>query len=202
MLDDENIRLTIKGIKNETKDIPHDKYKNFEEMVKDYIEKTQGVLTNIKINEKEVPLNYYNEIKDAFFEGGEEVELEFSSKKKVLNELISQSYEYIEKVKENLEKVSKEVLLNTDEGHKMLMSIAEGIEAMLDVIEQTKNFTGEKFYEPEELKNVQNIVVSIINAQNNNDYLELSDIMEFNFQEVLDVFTELLNKAEKVLRDF
>ena len=95
MLDEEKVRIKISGLINEDSKVDFDKYSNFEEMVKDYINITQGVLTKIKINEKEIPLTYYDEIKDAFFEGGEEIELEFSSRESVLLTLIQQSFEYI-----------------------------------------------------------------------------------------------------------
>jgi hypothetical protein len=199
MFDDENIKLRISGVKTDNLDIPADKYNTFEEMVQDYISKTQGVLTKIKINEKEIPLNYYDEIKDSFFEGGEEVELEFTSKKEVLLDLISQSLEYISKVRENLERVSKEVLLNTNEGHTMLNSIAEGLQALLDVIEQTRAFSDEDFYNPGDLNDVQNVVQDIIRSQGNQDYLELSDIIEFDFNEVLSTFETILKNAQKTL---
>lgn len=199
MFDDENIKLKISGIKTDNLDIPAEKYNTFEEMVQDYINKTQGVLTKIKINEKEIPLSYYDEIKDSFFEGGEEVELEFTSKKEVLFDLISQSLEYITKVRENLERVSKEVLLNTNEGHTMLNSIAEGLQALLDVIEQARAFSEEDFYNPGDLDDVQNVVQDIIKSQGNQDYLELSDIIEFDFNEVLSTFETILKNAQKTL---
>jgi len=199
MFDDENIKLRISGVKTDNLDIPADKYNTFEEMVQDYISKTQGVLTKITINEKEIPLNYYDEIKDSFFEGGEEVELEFTSKKEVLFDLISQSLEYIRKVRENLERVSKEVLLNTNEGHTMLNSIAEGLQALLDVIEQTRAFSEEDFYNPGDLNEVQNVVQHIIRSQGNQDYLELSDIIEFDFDGVLSTFETILKNAQKTL---
>jgi len=199
MFDDENIKLRISGVKTDNLDIPADRYNTFEEMVQDYISKTQGVLTKIKINEKEIPLNYYDEIKDSFFEGGEEVELEFTSKKEVLFDLISQSLEYISKVRENLERVSKEVLLNTNEGHTMLNSIAEGLQALLDVIEQTRAFSEEDFYNPGDLNEVQNVVQHIIRSQGNQDYLELSDIIEFDFDGVLSTFETILKNAQKTL---
>ncbi|PNS00253.1 hypothetical protein X927_04090 [Petrotoga mexicana DSM 14811] len=199
MFDEENIKLRISGVKTFDLDIPADKYNTFEEIVQDYINKTKGVLTKITINEKEIPLNYYDEIKDSFFEGGEEVELEFTSKKEVLFDLISQSLEYISKVRENLERVSKEVLLNTNEGHKMLNSIAEGLQALLDVIEQTRAFSEEDFYNPGDLDDVQNVVQDIIRSQGNQDYLELSDIIEFDFNEVLSTFETILKNAQKTL---
>ncbi|POZ88198.1 MULTISPECIES: hypothetical protein [Petrotoga] len=199
MFDDENIRLKISGLKSVNLDIPAEKYNTFEEMVQDYINKTQGVLTKIKINEKEIPLSYYDEIKDSFFEGGEEIELEFTSKKEVLFDLISQSLEYISKVRENLERVSKEVLLNTNEGHKMLNSIAEGLQALLNVIQQTRAFSDEAFYNPGDLDYVQNVVQDIIKSQSEQDYLELSDIIEFDFNEVLSTFETILKNAQKTL---
>jgi len=200
MFDEDKVRIKITGIKNEESIVDSDKYSNFEEMVKNYIDITQGVLTKIKINEKEIPLTYYDEIKDAFFEGGEEVELEFSSRDSVLLLLISQSYEYINKVRESLEKVSQEILLNTPEGHNLLNSVAEGMQALLDIIEQTRIYTGINFYEYSELEEIQNILSKLIDAQNNNDFLEQSDIVGSEFEKILDIFEHLLDKAHNILQ--
>ena len=198
--DDNKVRIKITGIKYEEATVDSDKYGNFEEMVKDYINITQGVLTRIKINEKEIPLTYYDEIKDAFFEGGEEIELEFSSRDSVLLTLINQSYEYIKKVRENLENVSQEILLNTPEGHNLLNSIAEGMQALLDILEQTRIYTGINFYESEDLEAIQNIISKLIDAQKNEDFLELSDIIGSEFEKILDIFENLLDKAYNILQ--
>lgn len=200
MLDEEKVRIKISGLINEDSKVDFDKYSNFEEMVKDYINITQGVLTKIKINEKEIPLTYYDEIKDAFFEGGEEIELEFSSRESVLLTLINQSYEYIKKVRENLENVSQEILLNTPEGHNLLNSIAEGMQALLDILEQTRIYTGINFYESEDLEAIQNIISKLIDAQKNEDFLELSDIIGSEFEKILDIFENLLDKAYNTLQ--
>lgn len=200
MLDEEKVRIKISGLINEDSKVDFDKYSNFEEMVKDYINITQGVLTKIKINEKEIPLTYYDEIKDAFFEGGEEIELEFSSRESVLLTLINQSYEYIKKVRENLENVSQEILLNTPEGHNLLNSIAEGMQALLDILEQTRIYTGINFYESEDLEAIQNIISKLIDAQKNEDFLELSDIIGSEFEKILDIFENLLDKAYNILQ--
>ena len=198
--DDNKVRIKITGIKYEEATVDSDKYGNFEEMVKDYINITQGVLTRIKINEKEIPLTYYDEIKDAFFEGGEEIELEFSSRDSVLLTLINQSYEYIKKVRENLENVSQEILLNTPEGHNLLNSIAEGMQALLDILEQTRIYIGINFYESEDLEAIQNIISKLIDAQKNEDFLELSDIIGSEFEKILDIFENLLDKAYNILQ--
>jgi len=198
--DDNKVRIKITGIKYEEATVDSDKYGNFEEMVKDYINITQGVLTRIKINEKEIPLTYYDEIKDASFEGGEEIELEFSSRDSVLLTLINQSYEYIKKVRENLENVSQEILLNTPEGHNLLNSIAEGMQALLDILEQTRIYTGINFYESEDLEAIQNIISKLIDAQKNEDFLELSDIIGSEFEKILDIFENLLDKAYNILQ--
>lgn len=200
MLDEEKVRIKISGLINEDSKVDFDKYSNFEEMVKDYINITQGVLTKIKINEKEIPLAYYDEIKDAFFEGGEEIELEFSSRDSVLLTLIQQSFEYIKKVRDNLENVSQEILLNTPEGHNLLNSIAEGMQPLLDIVEQTKIYTGINFYESTDLETIQNIISKLIDAQRNEDFFELSDIIGSEFNKVLDIFENLLDKAYNTLQ--
>jgi hypothetical protein len=198
-MSEENINLTISGILNVQKDIPKEEYENFDAMVKSYIDETEGVLTNIKINGKEIPLKYYNEIKGAFFEGGETIELEFSSKKEVLKDLINQGFEYIEKLRANLENISKEVLMNTEEGHKMLNSIAEGFEALLNILSQVTENTDNKLYSDESLKKIKDVVTTIVKSQEEQDYLEISDIIDFDLPEIIDIFEEGFKEADRIL---
>ncbi len=198
-MSENTINLTISGIISETKDIPKEEYDNFDTMVKNYIDETQGVLTSIKINGKEIPLNYYNEIKGAFFEGGESVELEFSSKKEVLKDLIKQGFEYIDKLQTNLENISKEVLMNTEEGHKMLNSIAEGFEALLNILSQVTEYTENKLYNEEDLEKIKDVVTTIVKAQEDQDYLEVSDIIDFDLPEVIKIFEQGFKEADRIL---
>ncbi|MDK2945355.1 hypothetical protein [Geotoga petraea] len=200
-MSEENINLSISGIINEKKEIPKEEYKNFDTMVQSYINETRGILTNIKINGKEIPLNYYNEIKGAFFEGGETVELEFSSKKDVLKDLITQGFEYIEKLEMNLENISKEVLMNTEEGHKMLNSIAEGFEALLNILSQVTKFTEDKLYTDEDLEKIKEVVTTIVKAQEDQDYLEVSDIIDFDLPEVIKIFEKGFKEADRILNE-
>ncbi|MGM0640124.1 MAG: hypothetical protein ACQESN_01705 [Thermotogota bacterium] len=198
-MSENTINLTISGVINETKDVPKEEYNNFDTMVKNYIDETQGVLTSIKINGKEIPLNYYNEIKGAFFEGGETVELEFSSKKEVLKDLIKQGFEYIDKLQTNLENISKEVLMNTEEGHKMLNSIAEGFEALLNILSQVTEYTENKLYNEEDLEKIKEVVTTIVKAQEDQDYLEVSDIIDFDLPEVIKIFEQGFKEADRIL---
>lgn len=200
-MSDDNINLKISGIINQTEDISKEKYENFDVMVKNYIDETNGVLTNIKINGKEIPLNYYDEIKNAFFEGGETVELEFLSKKEVLKDLVSQGFEYIDKLQSNLENISKEVLMNTEEGHKMLNSIAEGFEALLNILSQTVEHTNNKLYNDKDLEKIKEVVTAIVNAQQDQDYLEVSDIIDFDLPEVITIFESGFKEADRILNE-
>lgn len=200
-MSEENINLSISGIINEKKEIPKEEYKNFDTMVQSYINETRGILTNIKINGVKIPLNYYNEIKGTFFEGGETVELEFSSKKDVLKDLITQGFEYIEKLEMNLENISKEVLMNTEEGHKMLNSIAEGFEALLNILSQVTKFTEDKLYTDEDLEKIKEVVTTIVKAQEDQDYLEVSDIIDFDLPEVIKIFEKGFKEADRILNE-
>lgn len=200
-MSEENINLTITGITDEKKDIPKEKYENFDSMVKSYINETKGVLTNIKINGKEIPLNYYNEIKEAFFEGGETVELEISSKKDVLKDLTKQGFEYIEKLRDNLENLSKEVLMNTEEGHKMLKSMSEGFDALLNILSQVTEYTGKDLYNEKDLEKIKDIVTTIVKAQEDQDYLEISDIVDFDLSEIIKIFEKGFEKADRALNE-
>ena len=69
MAEKEKKSLTVKitGVLPSINVIETSDYKDFDSLVKEYINKTGGVLTKIIINEKEVPMKFYDEIKTSFF---------------------------------------------------------------------------------------------------------------------------------------
>lgn len=188
-------QLKIKGIIDEEKEVPVSKYKNFAELVKDYTEKTQGILSEININDKNIPINYFEKLKTSFFEGGEKLILEFSPKSKILKNLSLQSIEYIHKIKENLEKIPTNVLLEREDGHKMLNSVSEGIKALLNIVSQVKEYLEEEFYVKEDLEKINNVIKQIDDFKIDKDFDKIKSLIEYDLTISLKILEKIFMLA-------
>jgi len=200
-MEEKTINVETKGIENDKKIYKINEFKNFDTLANYYIGKTEGVLTKIIINGKEIPLSFYDEIKNAYFEGGEDILLEISSKQFVLIDLTEQSINYILKIKENMEKFSKEVLLKSTEGYKMLNAIAEGIQSLLSILEQVSVFTSKTLYADDDIKKISKVINAIVESQKISDSIELSDIIDYDLPEIVDNIYTMFEEAERLLKN-
>ncbi|HQP58607.1 MAG TPA: hypothetical protein PLI28_06510 [Petrotogaceae bacterium] len=204
MAEKEKKSLTVKitGVLPSVNVIETTDYKDFDSLVKEYINKTGGVLTKILINEKEVPMKFYDEIKTSFFEGGEVIELEFSDRNYVLMNLFESGKDYINKIKQNLDSVSKQALLDSEQSHEMLQAVAEGFQAMINIIMIAENqmFFGKAIHTPEQLDKIKKVVSQIVSSQEKKDSVDLSDIIDFDLPQTLETFREIFETAEREMK--
>ncbi|HNV06173.1 MAG TPA: hypothetical protein PKH64_08650 [Petrotogaceae bacterium] len=204
MAEKEKKSLTVKitGVLPSINVIETSDYKDFDSLVKEYINKTGGVLTKIIINEKEVPMKFYDEIKTSFFEGGEVIELEFSDRNYVLMNLFESGKDYINKIKQNLDSVSRQALLDSQQSHEMLQAVAEGFQAMINIIMIAENqmFFGKAIHTPEQLDKIKKVVSQIVSSQEKKDSVDLSDIIDFDLPQTLETFKEIFENAEKEMK--
>ncbi|HQH33456.1 MAG TPA: hypothetical protein PLA84_07990 [Petrotogaceae bacterium] len=204
MAEKEKKSLTVKitGVLPSVNVIETTDYKDFDSLVKEYINKTGGVLTKILINEKEVPMKFYDEIKTSFFEGGEVIELEFSDRNYVLMNLFESGKDYINKIKQNLDSVSKQALLDSEQSHEMLQAVAEGFQAMINIIMIAENqmFFGKAIHTPEQLEKIKKVVSQIVISQEKKDSVDLSDIIDFDLPQTLETFREIFETAEREMK--
>ena len=194
--------VKITGVLPSVDEIETTDYKNFDSLVKEYINKTGGVLTKILINEKEVPMKFYDEIKTSFFEGGEVIELEFSDRNYVLMNLFESGKDYIDKIKQSLDSVSKQALLDSEQSHEMLQAVAEGFQAMINIIMIAENqmFFGKAIHTPEQLEKIKKVVSQIVISQEKKDSVDLSDIIDFDLPQTLEIFRKIFETAEREMK--
>ncbi|GAB6189105.1 hypothetical protein JCM30566_08440 [Marinitoga arctica] len=173
-----------------------DQFKNFNELVNFFqTEKLNSVLTGIKINDKEIPMKFYDDIKNAFFEGGELIELTFDNLYGLVKKLLLEGEQYISKIENSLSSISKEIMLNTQEGHKMINALAEGLQAMNTILSQASKVLNKTFINQEEMNKQKEILEKIIESQNISDNVEISDILDYDFPELLNIFKNAFKRA-------
>jgi hypothetical protein len=194
--------VKITGVLPSVNEIETTDYKNFDSLVKEYINKTGGVLTKILVNEKEVPMKFYDDIKTSFFEGGEVIELEFSDRNYVLMNLFESGKDYIDKIKQSLDSVSKQALLDSEQSHEMLKAVAEGFQAMINIIMIAENqmFFGKAIHTPEQLEKIKKVVSQIVISQEKKDSVDLSDIIDFDLPQTLEIFRKIFETAEREMK--
>jgi len=194
--------VKITGVLPSVNEIETTDYKNFDSLVKEYINKTGGVLTKILVNEKEVPMKFYDDIKTSFFEGGEVIELEFSDRNYVLMNLFESAKDYIDKIKQSLDSVSKQALLDSEQSHEMLKAVAEGFQAMINIIMIAENqmFFGKAIHTPEQLEKIKKVVSQIVISQEKKDSVDLSDIIDFDLPQTLEIFRKIFETAEREMK--
>jgi hypothetical protein len=173
-----------------------EQFKSFSELVNFFqTEKMNSVLTGMKINGKEIPMKYYDEIKGAFFEGGEEIELVFDDLYGLVKKLLLEGEQYIDKIESSISSISKEVMLNSDEGHKMIAALAEGLQAMNTILSQASKVLNKEFISEEEMNRQKEILEKIIDSQNISDNIEISDILDYEFSEIINIFKNAFKNA-------
>ncbi|WGS65586.1 hypothetical protein [Marinitoga aeolica] len=173
-----------------------DQFNNFNELVNFFqTEKINSVLTGMKINGKEIPMKFYDEIKNAFFEGGEEIVLTFDDLYGLVKKLLLEGEQYISKIENSLSTISKEVMLNTKEGHKMIKALAEGLQAMNTILSQASKVLNKTFITDEEMEKQKSILEKITESQSISDNVEISDIIDYEFTELLDIFKKAFERA-------
>lgn len=173
-----------------------DQFKNFNELVNFFqTEKLNSVLVGMKINGKDIPMKFYDEIKNAFFEGGEEVELTFDDLYGLVKKLLLEGEQYISKIETSLSSISKEVMLNSEEGHKMIKALAEGLQAMNTILSQASKVLKKEFITKEEIEKQKEILEKITDSQAISDNVEISDIIDYEFSEILDIFKKAFERA-------
>ncbi|AEX85831.1 hypothetical protein XO10_07070 [Marinitoga sp. 1135] len=196
-----NDKIKVKVIyesdnQNFDREFSKEQFSNFNELVNFFqTEKLNSVLVGMKINGKDIPMKFYDELKGAYFEGGEEVELTFDDLYGLVKKLLLEGKEYIDKIEKSLENVSKEVMLNTEEGHKMLKALAEGLQAMNTIINQASNVLNKQFISDEDMEKQKEILEKIIESQSNADNVEISDILDYDFPQILDMFKDAFERA-------
>ncbi len=194
-------KLILKGMVNEEIEMPFDEYKNFDELIKVYSKNTGGILISMKVNDKEIPMNYFEKVKNSFFEGGEVIELEFMPREFVMKNLVKQSSDYIEKLKSSLNNLSKDLLAHHEEGKKVVVSIIEGISALLNIIIQLKTFTSEEFFDMEDIKKIEVVIKDISQAFQDNDLEKLTEKIDYDLIVVLKILSKIFRDYEDLFNE-
>ncbi|MDK2838624.1 hypothetical protein Ob7_04712 [Thermosipho africanus Ob7] len=180
------------------------KYKNFGELLDEIVKKYKGmVLKEVKINDKDVPINRIDELRDAILDEDLEISVQFVPLQEFFLSTLADVVDYISNIEKLLEKVSSNVLVGESEGFNNIKDLAEGISAMENLRVNSIKMTG---YAPSDFENnidekkITEILTDFVTALETRDLMELSDLLEEKIPLVLEYYRNYFMNVLNVLK--
>ncbi len=172
-------------------------FENFNALLKTIV--TEGkVLKSLKINGKEIPVAYVEELKSAKLDEELLIEIETQDAVSFLKETLQDVLGYIRHVKELLPQVANSIITGNEAGWKAIKDLSEGLAAVENLRSSTNQIT--KLNESElaltiERNEVSNILREMLEALDKRDVFEISDVVENKIPIVLDYYIEYFTKV-------
>ncbi|ACJ75833.1 conserved hypothetical protein [Thermosipho africanus TCF52B] len=195
------VRLNVNG---NLETFESSKYKNFGELLDEIVKKYKGmVLKEVKINDKDVPINRIDELRDAILDEDLEIRVQFVPLQEFFISTLADVVDYISNIEKLLEKVSSNVLVGESEGFNNIKDLAEGISAMENLRVNSIKMTG---YAPSDFENnidekkITEILTDFVTALETRDLIELSDLLEEKIPLVLEYYRNYFMNVLNVLK--
>lgn len=172
-------------------------FENFNALLKTIV--TEGkVLKSLKINGKEIPVAYVEELKSAKLDEELLIEIETQDAVSFLKETLQDVLGYIQHVKELLPQVASSIITGNEAGWKAIKDLSEGLAAIENLRSSTNQIT--KLNESElalaiDRNEVSNILRGMLEALDKRDVFEISDVVENKIPMVLDYYIEYFTKV-------
>ena len=172
-------------------------FENFSALLKTIV--TEGkVLKSLKINGKEIPVAYVEELKSAKLDEELLIEIETQDAVSFLKETLQDVLGYIRHVKELLPQVANNIITGNEAGWKAIKDLSEGLAAIENLRSSTNQIT--KLNESElalttERNEVSNILREMLEALDKRDVFAISDVVENKIPIVLDYYIEYFTKV-------
>lgn len=172
-------------------------FENFNALLKTIV--TEGkVLKSLRINGKEIPVAYVEELKSAKLDEELLIEIETQDAVSFLKETLQDVLGYIRHVKELLPQVANSIITGNEAGWKAIKDLSEGLAAVENLRSSTNQIT--KLNESElaltiERNEVSNILREMLEALDKRDVFEISDVVENKIPIVLDYYIEYFTKV-------
>ncbi|AMW32731.1 hypothetical protein NA23_05205 [Fervidobacterium islandicum] len=188
------VRVVVNG---EEKLFSAQDFENFGTLLKVLLSEGQ-VLKSLKINGKEIPVAYVEELKNARLDEELLIEVETQDAVSFLEDTLLDVLGYIQHVKELLPQVASSIITGSEAGWKAIKDLSEGLAAIENLRGSTVQIT--KLNETElalstERTEVSNILRELLEALDKRDAFEISDIVENKIPIVLDYYIEYFSKV-------
>ncbi|AFG35140.1 hypothetical protein QQE94_04880 [Fervidobacterium pennivorans subsp. shakshaketiis] len=172
-------------------------FENFNALLRTVVTEGQ-VLKSLKINGKEIPVAYVEELKNAKLDEELLIEIETQDAVSFLKETLQDVLGYIQHVKELLPQVASSIITGNEAGWKAIKDLSEGLAAIENLRSSTNQIT--KLNESElalatDKNEISNILREMLEALDKRDVFEISDVVENKIPVVLDYYIEYFTKV-------
>ncbi|KAF2961599.1 hypothetical protein [Fervidobacterium sp. 2310opik-2] len=162
------------------------------------------VLKSLKINDKDIPISFVEELKGAKIDEDIKIEMEFVNTVEFLKETLNDVLGYINNVKVLLPQVASSLIVGNESGWKAITDLSDGLAAMENLRNSTQQITKLSEEELNLSKNreeIANTLRELLNSLSNRDNIEISDIVENKIPDVLDYYIEYFTKILEALKN-
>jgi hypothetical protein len=177
-------------------------YKNFQDFLSKHEIKGK-VLTEIKINDQDIPLSVLHELDASFFEGEERITLTYKEYKPFTVELIGNIQKYLDQLREALPIFAARVVTSDPEALRGIKDLGEGLKSVITMKESVFTITGTTQADFISLRDLEpgfsKLLTSIGDAMEKKDWALLSNILEFQLPEKLKGFYAFFDEAKALL---
>ncbi|MFN3691414.1 MAG: hypothetical protein ACK4R7_00855 [Fervidobacterium sp.] len=176
-------------------------FENFGDFLKKLLPEGK-VLKSLKINEKDIPISFVEELRNAKIDEEILIEIEAVNTIDFLKDTLNDVLGYINTVKNMLNQVSSNVIFGNESGWKAVKDLSDGIAAMENLRNSTQQIT--KLSEEEldlsiKFGEVVEILRLLLNSLNSHDNVEAADLIEHKIPVVLDYYIEYFTKVLEAL---
>jgi hypothetical protein len=188
------VKVILNGVE---KEFSAENFENFDALLKTVVLEGQ-VLKALKINNKEVPVSFVDELRSAKVDEEILIEIETQDAISFLKDTLKDVLGYIRNVKALLPQVASNVITGSEAGWKAIKDLAEGLSAMENLRNSTNQIT--KLNESElalstERKEVAEILKELLSSLDKKDVFEISDLVENKIPVVLDYYIDYFSKV-------
>ncbi|MFN4199869.1 MAG: hypothetical protein ACK4FU_01255 [Fervidobacterium gondwanense] len=188
------VKVILNGIE---KEFESGLFGSFGELLKNVLPEGH-VLKTLKINNKDIPVAFVDELKGARLDEELLIELETQDTMNFLKETLNDVLGYIKHVKTLLPQVASSILTGEEAGWKAIKDLAEGLSAMENLRNSTIQIT--KLNDNElalgtNKSDVTLILKELVEVLDRKDNFEISDVIENKIPDVLDYYIEYFSKV-------
>jgi hypothetical protein len=177
-------------------------YKNFQDFLSKHEIKGK-VLTEIRINDQDIPLSVLHELDASVFEGEERITLTYKEYKPFTVELIGNIQKYLDQLREALPIFAARVVTSDPEALKGIKDLGEGLKSVITMKESVFTITGttqEDFIALRDLEpGFSQLLTGIGDAMEKKDWILLSNILKSQLPEKLKGFYAFFDEAKALL---
>ncbi|HEW92227.1 MAG TPA: hypothetical protein ENF81_06770 [Thermotogaceae bacterium] len=168
------------------------------------IEPKNRVLVELKVNEKEVPINRIEELFDVKLEGNEVVEIKTKPIYEATIDLIDEALGYVARIEERLPELSNKIIIGQiNEAMNDLKHVIDGIVALEDMRKSISQIVDIKVFESESSVDKFKKSLAILNKINESlseqNFTDLVEDIDTGLPKVFEFYKSFLKEAKMVL---